>query len=234
MTSCGADPDYQATYDEGKLMVAGQDLTAVPAGLSDRFPAATHLDLSFNSIAAVSHLGGFASLTALVLDNNALGSRQQFPPMPRLRLLSVNNNNITELDEFLDSLRPLTGLQTLSMLKNPACPSEYFGGDDDEYKRFRLYVLHRLRTLRFLDLRAVTDAERAEAERRGALLGHTAKPSEEQYRQDLRDAGDEHIPELPQQLAEAGKGGPAHFGVATYVYYGKQSEGNRFILNEDL
>ncbi len=42
---------------------------------------------------------------------------------------------------------------------------------------------------------------------------------------------------LPRPLpsdTRAGGPGPASFGKSRYVYYGKQSEGNRFILNQDL
>ena len=43
-------------------------------------------------------------------------------------------------------------------------------------------------------------------------------------------------PEDPSDDLEAGfpERGKVSFGVSRYVYYGKQSEGNRFILNQDL
>ena len=48
------------------------------------------------------------------------------------------------------------------------------------------------------------------------------------------DQQEQDVAGLSQQMAAPGKSGPGKFGVCSYVYYGKQSEGNRFILNEDL
>ncbi len=53
-----------------------------------------------------------------------------------------------------------------------------------------------------------------------------------QYRKEVRSEID-NLPPLPQEVA-APAPGKASFGVATHVYVGRQSEGNRFILNSDL
>jgi len=102
-------------------------LEAIPDDLGSRFGADTKvLDLSFNSITTLDHLEGFGKIETLVADNNALTSAQ--PGLAALagslRVLRVNNNNIDDLDAFLDSLAPLQSLRILSMLKNPACPSK--------------------------------------------------------------------------------------------------------------
>jgi len=120
------------------------------------------------------------------------------------------------------------------MLKNPACPNYFTGKDFEDYKRYRYYVLFRLKKLKFLDSSPVSSAERKEANRVGPYM-IPAKPDESQYKQPKEkpkeSTGD--LPMLPNELQPEGKGA-ARFGVSSYVYYGKHSEGNRFIMNEDL
>ena len=239
------------TVSNGTLSVACHDLTAVPEGLGARFGAETRvLDLSFNALTTLEHLEGFGRVETLVADNNALASAQ--PGLAALagslRVLSVNNNAIDDLDAFLDALESLKELRILSMLKNPVSPSMFFGGDSDDYARFRLYVVHRLRRLELLDTQPVTPKERAEAIRRGVLLKvakPAAAPAEGAFDAATAaaaaggasggaDQQEQDVAGLSQQMAAPGKSGPVKFGVCSYVYYGKQSEGNRFILNEDL
>jgi len=228
--------------NKGTLSIACQELTQVPEDLGSRFGSDTKvLDLSFNSISALDHLEGFTKLETLVADNNTINGAQ--PGLAALadtlRVLSVNNNSIDDLDTFLDSLTPLKSLRILSMLKNPACPSMFFGGDSEDYARHRLYVIHKLRTLELLDTQPVTPKERSEAIRRGAFL-KTAKPEAKPTGDDgaakteVEQSDAEFMPGLNQSMTAPGRSGPAKYGVCSYVYYGKQSEGNRFILNEDL
>jgi len=234
-------PDSWAV-DNGTLSIACQDLEAIPDNLASKFGADTKLlDVSFNSITTLDHLEGFTKIETLVADNNTLKGAQPglAAVASTLRVLSVNNNSIDDLDAFLDSLVPLQSLRILSMLKNPACPSMFFGGDSEDYARHRLYVINKLRKLDLLDTQPVTAKERAEAIRRGAFL-KTAKPEEKPQSEQPanaeaeRSSDDDILPGLNQQMTAPGRSGPAKYGVCSYVYYGKQSEGNRFILNEDL
>lgn len=246
----------QWNFSRGVLSGACQDLTTIPPDLGATYGArATQLDLSFNSLTEVTHLDAFTKLKTLILDNNSLGDGCAFAIPPSVRILSVNNNNISDVAAFLEGLQAVKGtLSQLSLLKNPGCPSPYFGSDTDDYARFRLYVVHVLPKLEYLDSTKVTEKERAEAKRRGALLRPpklirtTAQEVAPEGGDrgtdpgsDLEDgeggdgAGDMgNLTALPQNLAEPGSSGPARFGMCSYVYYGKQSEGNRFILNEDL
>jgi len=232
-------PDSWAVED-GTLTIACQDLEEIPKDLASKFGADTKvLDMSFNSVTNLENLEGFSKIETLVADNNTLkGSQPGLAAIGEtLRVLSVNNNSIEDLDAFLDSLAPLKSLRILSMLKNPACPSMFFGGDSEDYARHRLYVINKLRKLELLDTQPVTPKERAEAIRRGAFL-KTAKPEDkpedsEAGKKEPADPADD-LPGLNQQMTAPGRSGPAKYGVCSYVYYGKQSEGNRFILNEDL
>ena len=86
---------------------------------------------------SASNLEKFKDLEHLVLDNNEL-SEGQFPLLPKLHTLCVNNNKIEDLDTFVDNIKEnLPSLKYLSMLKNPACPNFFSGKRDDDYTRYR-------------------------------------------------------------------------------------------------
>jgi len=194
------------------------------------------LDLSYNCFKTLDNLDKFPNLVSLVVDNNQLESLQNLPQNESMQTLWVNNNNISELKVFLDCVsKAFPNLTYLSMLKNPACPNYFTGKDHDDYKRYRFYVLYRLKKLKFLDSSPVTEKERKEANRVGPYM-ITVKPDEAQYKQQAKveqPQNAESLPMLPGDLQPEGKGS-ARFGISSYVYYGKHSEGNRFIMNEDL
>ncbi|MBZ3877501.1 Leucine-rich repeat-containing protein C10orf11 [Sciurus carolinensis] len=74
---------------------------------------------------------------------------------------------------LLDHLAEVTpALEYLSLLGNVACPNELVSleKDEEDYKRYRCFVLHKLPNLKFLDARKVTRQEREEALVRGAFM----------------------------------------------------------------
>uniref|UniRef100_A0A8B9MZC0 Leucine rich melanocyte differentiation associated n=1 Tax=Accipiter nisus TaxID=211598 RepID=A0A8B9MZC0_9AVES len=74
---------------------------------------------------------------------------------------------------LLDHLAEVVpSLQYLSLLGNMACPNELVckEKDEDDYQRYRYFVLHKLTNLKFLDTRKVTRREREEALVRGAFM----------------------------------------------------------------
>jgi len=237
-----AEEKVQETQEEGliqeilkgeHLSVIGQNLKSIPAFLGEKYGSTKQLDLSYNIINKVENIDLFPKLNSLVLDNNNLGSAQQFPSIPTLQTLWVNNNEIADLKVFLDSVaKSFPNLSYLSMLKNPACPNYFTGKDFDDYQRYRYYVLYRLNKLKFLDSSPVTEEERKESLRVGPYM-IIQKPQETQVKKPQTNTDAEIFPELPNDLKQEGKGS-ARFGMSTYVYYGKHSEGNRFIVNEDL
>jgi len=217
------------------LSLVGHELSSIPVEAGEQYGSqAKTLDLSYNSIVKLENLEKFGNLTSLVVDNNKLVSEQSFPNLEKLKTLSVNNNNITDLKLFLDNLSDkFPQLTYLSMIKNPACPNEITGKDSDDYQRYRLYVLYRLKNLRFLDSSPVSGDEKKEAQRVG-YLSLPSRPDPLQYRKAPPPISPEEVYNvLPQDLKQEGVG-KASFGVSNYVYYGRQSEGNRFIVNEDL
>ncbi|NXE75515.1 LRMDA protein, partial [Cochlearius cochlearius] len=119
----------------------------------------------------------FSYLEELILDNNLLGNDLLLPRLPHLHTLTLNKNQISfqrnTCKILLDHLAEVVpSLQYLSLLGNMACPNELVckEKDEDDYQRYRYFVLHKLRNLKFLDTRKVTRREREEALVRGAFM----------------------------------------------------------------
>ncbi|CAG6017017.1 unnamed protein product, partial [Menidia menidia] len=110
----------------------------------------------------------FTELEELVVDNNLLGNDLQLPRLPNLHTLTLNKNQISfEETSFI-------------LLGNEACPNQLVSPDKDEddYQRYRYFVLFKLPQLKFLDTRKVTKKELLEARARGAFM-KVVKPKSE-------------------------------------------------------
>ena len=142
---------------------------------------------------------------------------------------------ITDLGEFLGAVsQAFPHLTYLSMMKNPACPNYFVGKDADDYRRYRCYVLYKLTALKFLDASPVSAQERKDAKRLGPYMTPVKPvvPAQAAAPPPAAEPTDE-FGALPADLTEEGRGS-ARFGISNHVYYGKHSEGNRFIMNDDL
>ncbi|XP_059253864.1 leucine-rich melanocyte differentiation-associated protein [Mustela nigripes] len=239
----------------------GQDCREIPEHLGrDCGHFAKRLDLSFNLLRlstggkarpragrrcehqrlgresltkSLEGLSAFGSLEELILDNNLLGNDLVLPGLPRLHTLTLNKNQITDLECLLDHLAEVTpALEYLSLLGNVACPNELVSleKDEEDYKRYRCFVLHKLPNLKFLDARKVTRQEREEALLRGSFM-KVVKPKASSDR--VIASPENHYTPLPAASRDLTN----HRGVlgkCRYVYYGKNSEGNRFIRDDQL
>ncbi|KAL3439138.1 leucine-rich repeat-domain-containing protein [Aspergillus tetrazonus] len=145
------------------------------------------LDLRGHKIPAIENLGIAKDQDAIDFTDNDISSLGNFPFFPRLRMLllarnrvrqiqpSLANsipglttlvltaNNIAELAD-LDPLRNLTKLTHLVLLENPVTRKEYY----------RLWIIWRIPSVRFLDYQKVKDAERAKA---AELFGTATEPT---------------------------------------------------------
>nr|XP_020651823.1 leucine-rich repeat-containing protein C10orf11 homolog isoform X1 [Pogona vitticeps] len=215
----------------------GQDCKEIPEFLGRKYGnIARRLDLSFNLLRSVEGLETFSSLEELILDNNLLGNDLRLPRLPHLHTLMLNKNQITELEGLLDHLVEVApSLEYLSLLGNTACPNELVCKDKDEgdYRRYRYFVLHKLTKLKFLDSRKVSRTEREEASLRGAFM-KVVKPRDAKVSADGSPISPQiHYTPLPSGSRDLTN----HRGVlgkCRYVYYGKHSEGNRFIRDDQL
>ncbi|KAM6442184.1 leucine-rich melanocyte differentiation-associated protein [Liasis olivaceus] len=223
--------------DGTQVSYIGQDCRAIPEFLGRKYGRiAKRLDLSFNLLRSLEGLQTFSSLEELILDNNLLQNDLRLPNLPHLHTLMLNKNQITELEGLLDHLAEVApSLEFLSLLGNSACPNELVCKDKDEgdYQRYRYFVLHKLTNLKFLDSRKVSSKEREEAILRGAFM-KVVKPV------DSKDSVEDVSTSPPMSYTPLPSGSrnlTHHRGVlgkCRYVYYGKHSEGNRFIRDDQL
>lgn len=249
MESSGLDPQSREnpvskdssklSQDPSQVSCVGSDVEKLAQSFIDAYSSvARRLDLSYNRLKSLEGIEKFAVLEELVLDNNQLtdDSLSNIPSLPHLRTLTLNKNNICDIETLLSKLTVMCPkLRYLSLLGNQACPHEMLGGghDDEDYQRYRYYVLYKLPKLTFLDSRAVSAGERSEAKRKGEftkVVRPTSNLFEETSRQQAPALG--YTP-LPKSTTVAGQH-KAVFGQCKYVYYGKHSEGNRFIRNNQL
>jgi hypothetical protein len=80
---------------------------------------------------------------------------------------------VIDIDGLLATIeKQCPNLKYLSLLGNKACPHEILqsGHDDQDYQRYRYYVIYRLSQLTFLDSSTITSEERREAKRVGAFM----------------------------------------------------------------
>lgn len=143
----------------------------------------THLDLSYNRLKSVEGLSLFKHLESLVLDNNKLtmigGGFDEFSRPVRivnssLKVLSLNNNRITNLESFLHNISTcFPNLSYLSLLRNPCCPDNLNSANSswqmlqpsswlerDKYADYRRQCIRSLPRLQFLDSSSVQQKRR--------------------------------------------------------------------------
>ncbi|XP_056251946.1 leucine-rich melanocyte differentiation-associated protein isoform X1 [Seriola aureovittata] len=244
-----------------QISYIGHDCKDIPDFLGDTYGHfARRLDLSFNQLRSLAGIKTFTELEELVVDNNLLGNDLQLPRLPNLHTLTLNKNQLTDIEALLEHLADVTpSLEYLSLLGNEACPNQLVSPDKDEddYQRYRYFVLHKLPQLKFLDTRKVTKKEVMEAQARGAFM-KVVKPKSDTTalissellidasylgekrvcpQQPRNEAGSESHPLPYTPLPRGSRDARNHKGVfakCRYVYYGKHSEGNRFIRNDQL
>ena len=121
-----------------------EDLEAIPQRHLDPTVLASisYMDLSFNRITSLTGLDIYDNLETLILDNNSLTDESiDFPLLRRLRVLSLNKNYILDLKLLLKNLqRAAPKLRFLSLLNNPACPTEMENSSYTaiDYQNYRL------------------------------------------------------------------------------------------------
>ncbi|NP_001090099.1 uncharacterized protein LOC735174 [Xenopus laevis] len=226
-----------AVVTDTQVSYIGKECTVIPTFLSQKYGRmAKRLDLSFNLLRTLDGLDGFSCLEELILDNNQLDDRFAFPPLPKLHTLTLNKNHLTDLESLLNTLASVAPvLEYLSLLGNQACPNELVSPekDEDDYQRYRYFVLNKLPKLKFLDARKVTRKEQEVAVSRGAFM-KIVKPKEIQAPSSAEysspDTAYTPLPCLSRDPTNhRGVSGKCH-----YIYYGKHSEGNRFIRDDQL
>ncbi|XP_071336549.1 leucine-rich melanocyte differentiation-associated protein isoform X2 [Trachinotus anak] len=123
-----------------QISYIGNDCKDIPDFLGDTYGHfAKRLDLSFNQLRSLAGLKMFTELEELVADNNLLGNDLRLPRLPNLHTLTLNKNQISDIEALLEHLADVTpSLEYLSLLGNEACPNQLVSPDKDEddYQRY--------------------------------------------------------------------------------------------------
>lgn len=141
------------------LQLRGRGIPAIEnlAALNDSFDT---IDLSANTISVVGEgLPNFERLSSLYLGCNRItkimhGVAQS---VPNLRMLILSSNRISSRANLnIHELARLKKLEVISVLDNP------IASDPD----LRMFLLHHIPSLRFINFHRITDKERKEAKKK--------------------------------------------------------------------
>lgn len=135
------------------------------------------LDLRGNKIAVIENLGATEDqFDTIDLSDNEIVKLENFPYLNRLGTLLLNNNRITRINpsigEFLPKLHSLvlTNNRLLNLAEIDPLASfpklQFLSLLDNNITKkpnYRLYVIHKLKSLRVLDFKKVRQKERVEA-----------------------------------------------------------------------
>ncbi|XP_058778608.1 U2 small nuclear ribonucleoprotein A' [Vicia villosa] len=146
-------PHFFNTIKERELDLRGNKISVIEnlGATEDQFDT---VDLSDNEIVKLENLPFLNRLGTLLINNNRI---TRINPnigefLPNLHTLVLTNNRIVNLVE-IDPLTSLPKLQFLSLLDN----------NITKKVNYRLYVIHKLKSLRVLDFKKVKNKERLEA-----------------------------------------------------------------------
>jgi len=112
------------------------------------------IDLSDNEIRKLDGFPLLKRLKTIMLNNNRLvriGERLE-ETLPNLETLVLTNNSLQELGD-IDNLTTCTHLKWLSLLRNPLTTKQHY----------RLYVVHKVPSLKVLDFKKIRLGERTAA-----------------------------------------------------------------------
>jgi Leucine-rich repeat len=109
------------------------------------------IDFSDNALQRLDNFPLMASLRTILANNNMIArvGDDIASKLPKLELLVLTNNKISSLGE-LDALSKCTHLRELSLLFNPVMKRQHY----------RLYVIHKIPSLRVLDFTRVKERVR--------------------------------------------------------------------------
>ncbi|KAG0168320.1 U2 small nuclear ribonucleoprotein A' [Apophysomyces sp. BC1034] len=111
------------------------------------------IDFTNNDLRVLGNFPRMIRLQHLLLSNNRISKLEPFhEQLPNLTTLIMTNNTIEELGD-IEPLELCKNLTHLSLLDNPVTKKAHY----------RLYVIHKLPSVRVLDFNRVKDKERQEA-----------------------------------------------------------------------
>ncbi|KAF8110070.1 hypothetical protein N665_0088s0081 [Sinapis alba] len=175
-------PHFFNAIKERELELRGNKIPVIEnlGATEDQFDT---IDLSDNEIVKLENFPLLNRLGTLIINNNRI---TRINPnigefLPKLHTLVLTNNRLVNLVE-IDPLASIPKLQYLSLLDN----------NITKKPNYRLYVIHKIKSLRVLDFIKVKAKERAES---AALF--SSKEAEEEVKQVSREEV-QKVPEEPE------------------------------------
>lgn len=162
-------PHFFNAIKERELDIRGNKIAVLEnlGATEDQFDT---IDLSDNEIVKLENLPYLSRLGTLIINNNRITriNANIGEYLPKLHTLILTNNRLVNLVE-IDPLASFPKLQFLSLLDN----------NITKKPNYRLYVIHKLKSLRVLDFKKVKNKERMKAD---ALF--TSKEVEEEIKKE--------------------------------------------------
>ncbi|CAK7335987.1 unnamed protein product [Dovyalis caffra] len=181
-------PHFFNAIKERELDLRGNKIPVIEnlGATEDQFDT---IDLSDNEIVKLENMPYLNRLGTLIINNNRI---TRINPnigeyLPKLHTLVLTNNRLVNLAE-IDPLVSLPKLQFLSLLDN----------NITKKPNYRLYVIHKLKSLRVLDFKKVKVKERAEAEH----LFASKEVEEEAKRESVKTFTPGEVPNVPEVADE--------------------------------
>ncbi|XP_055904098.1 uncharacterized protein LOC129939935 [Eupeodes corollae] len=136
--------------ENGRISLAYENLRSIPKRIAEKFSSKTKfLDLGNNDFTNLSFLMFFDRLHTLILDRNTRLDVNTLPFLPNLRILWINNCNITNIDIWLYRIQDqCPNIQQLSIMGNPATMKLLYEQPNNDY---RDYVFNKIPSLKYLD-----------------------------------------------------------------------------------
>ena len=206
------------------------------------------LDLSQNLLTKLNGLDGFSKLRVLNLDHNFLVVLDSLPNLSKLDTLSLNYNRLNDTNNVIKNLgKRCPKIQHLSIMKNPINPNPE---KEAKYEEFRSIFKGHLKTLVSLD---GCDFDGSRVILPGVISSKTTEL--EPILEESKSTATKYSPKRPTSTRESksraapvavGKGtGKLSYNHKAYKKYNSSrslaerilksnSEGNRFIKNDDL
>ncbi|KAM2018634.1 hypothetical protein ACFX1T_021548 [Malus domestica] len=177
-------PHFFNALKERELDLRGNKIAVIEnlGATEDQFDT---IDLSDNEIVKLENMPYLNRLGTLIINNNRI---TRINPnigefLPKLHTLVLTNNRLVNLVE-IDPLASLPKLQYLSLLDN----------NITKKPNYRLYLIHKLKSLRVLDFKKVKNKERLEAQ--------TLFSSKEVEEETRKVSPQKFVPEVPEVSQE--------------------------------
>jgi hypothetical protein len=180
---------------DGRTSFAYENIKRLPKRVVNQIcDDVDNLDVSHNKFRNVRFLYKFKKIHTLVLDKNPDLELQSLPIMPLLKILYLNYCNITNLTKCVYQLTTsCPNLEHLSLMGNPIANTFNDRITPISQHDYRMFVIHLMKKLKYLDDKAVTKDEREHSSEYHSTLYFRECPVDEAIRRKSMNLQVEHL-----------------------------------------